>query len=74
MTAEAAAAKVSVLLGQGTVQLEPYVARVDADRCTGSGECVHEAGVLSGLIGTTVERVESPEVVNSRAYLVRTGV
>jgi predicted ArsR family transcriptional regulator len=40
---------------------------------TGSGECVHEAGVLSGLIGTEVERVESPEVVNSRAYLVRTG-
>jgi heterodisulfide reductase subunit A2 len=38
--AEAAAAKVAVLLGQGSVQLEPYVARVDMDRCTGSGQCV----------------------------------
>jgi heterodisulfide reductase subunit A2 len=38
--AEAAAAKVSVLLGQGSVQLEPYVARVEVDRCTGSGQCV----------------------------------
>jgi heterodisulfide reductase subunit A len=38
--AEAAAAKVSVLLGQGSVQLEPYVAHVDAERCAGSGNCV----------------------------------
>jgi heterodisulfide reductase subunit A len=38
--AEAAAAKVSVLLGQGSVQLEPYVAHVDVERCAGSGQCV----------------------------------
>ncbi len=38
--AEAAAAKVSVLLAQGSVQLEPYVARVDVDSCTGTGQCV----------------------------------
>jgi heterodisulfide reductase subunit A len=37
--AEAAAAKVSVLLAQGSVQLEPYVARVDMERCTGTGQC-----------------------------------
>jgi heterodisulfide reductase subunit A len=48
--AEAAAAKVSVLLGQGSVQLEPYVAHVDVDRCTGSGQCVevcHYEGAIS---------------------------
>jgi heterodisulfide reductase subunit A len=38
--AEAAAAKVSVLLGQGKVELEPFVARVDWERCTGTGNCV----------------------------------
>jgi heterodisulfide reductase subunit A len=38
--AEAAAAKVAVLLSQGNVELEPYVARVDLDRCQGAGECV----------------------------------
>jgi heterodisulfide reductase subunit A len=38
--ASAAAAKVAVLLGQGSVELEPFVAHVDLDRCTGAGECV----------------------------------
>lgn len=38
--AGAAAAKVAVLLGRGSVELEPFVARVDPERCTGSGECV----------------------------------
>ena len=38
--AEAAAAKVSALLGTGEVQLEPFVARVDLERCTGTGACV----------------------------------
>ncbi|MBN2556198.1 MAG: CoB--CoM heterodisulfide reductase iron-sulfur subunit A family protein [Anaerolineales bacterium] len=38
--AMAAAAKVSVLLGKGEVELEPFVARVDLDRCNGSGMCV----------------------------------
>lgn len=36
----AAASKVAALLGQGKVELEPYVARVDAERCRGTGECV----------------------------------
>lgn len=38
--ASAAAAKVAVLLGQGQVELEPFVARVDPDRCDGAGQCV----------------------------------
>jgi heterodisulfide reductase subunit A len=39
-SAEAAAAKVSALLSRGTVELEPFVARVNLDRCQGSGTCV----------------------------------
>jgi heterodisulfide reductase subunit A len=38
--ASAAAAKVAVLLGQGSVKLEPFVARVNYDLCDGSGQCV----------------------------------
>lgn len=38
--AEAAASKVAILLGEGQVELEPYVAQVDTERCQGSGECV----------------------------------
>ena len=37
--AEAAASKVAVLLSRGEVELEPYVARVDPERCQGAGEC-----------------------------------
>jgi heterodisulfide reductase subunit A len=38
--ASAAAAKVAVLLGQGQVELEPFVACVDPDKCDGTGTCV----------------------------------
>ncbi|MCJ7623108.1 MAG: FAD-dependent oxidoreductase, partial [Anaerolineaceae bacterium] len=38
--ASAAAAKVSALLSLGQVELEPFVAQVDLEKCTGSGECV----------------------------------
>jgi heterodisulfide reductase subunit A len=38
--ASAAASKVAVLLGQGIVELEPFVAQVDPERCGGSGQCV----------------------------------
>jgi heterodisulfide reductase subunit A len=38
--ASAAASKVSVLLGQGRVELEPFVARVDSEKCEGTGACV----------------------------------
>lgn len=38
--ASAAASKVSVLLGQGRVELEPFVARVDPEKCEGTGACV----------------------------------
>jgi len=38
--AEAAATKVAVLLNRGKVDLEPYIAKVDPGRCSGSGECI----------------------------------
>jgi heterodisulfide reductase subunit A len=38
--ASAAAAKVTALLGQGRVQLPPYVARVDPEKCEGTGTCL----------------------------------
>jgi heterodisulfide reductase subunit A len=38
--ASAAAAKVAVLLSQGQVELEPFVARIDPDRCDGTGRCL----------------------------------
>ena len=36
----AAAAKVAGLIGLGQVELEPFVARVDPERCDGAGACV----------------------------------
>lgn len=38
--ASAAAAKVAALLGQGRVELPPFVARVDEGKCNGTGACV----------------------------------
>lgn len=38
--ASAAASKVAILLGKGKVELEPFVAQVNPELCTGSGECV----------------------------------
>ena len=37
--AQAAAAKAATLLTRGYVELDPYVAQVDADRCSGHGRC-----------------------------------
>jgi len=38
--ASAAASKVAALIETAKVELEPYVAQVDPERCQGSGECV----------------------------------
>jgi heterodisulfide reductase subunit A len=38
--ASAASAKVAGLLAQGEVELEPFVARVNLERCEGIGECM----------------------------------
>jgi heterodisulfide reductase subunit A len=70
--AEAAASKVAVLLGQGKVELEPYVAKVDPNRCQGSGECVRvcpQEGAIRletiGVNGSSAQRaVVTPSMCN----------
>jgi heterodisulfide reductase subunit A2 len=47
--ASAAAAKVAALLGRGKVELPPFVASVDNEKCEGSGFCV-QACVYEGAI------------------------
>ncbi|MCB9421811.1 MAG: CoB--CoM heterodisulfide reductase iron-sulfur subunit A family protein [Ardenticatenaceae bacterium] len=55
--ASAAAAKVAVLLGQGRVELEPFVAHVDPARCNGSGECVAVCPYEDAITLETVDGV-----------------
>ena len=40
--AQAAAAKAMIILGKGYVELDPFVARVDPEKCNGSGNCITE--------------------------------
>lgn len=40
LAASAASAKVAALIGQGKVELPPFIASVDETRCTGTGACV----------------------------------
>jgi len=47
--ASAAAAKVATLLGLGKVELPPFVADVDIEKCNGTGACI-EACVYEGAI------------------------
>ncbi len=47
--ASAAAAKVAVLLRKGEVKLEPFVARVDFQRCDGTGACLEACPVSDAL-------------------------
>jgi heterodisulfide reductase subunit A len=59
--ASAAAAKVASLLGQGKVELPPFVARVDAEKCDGSGACV-QACVYDGAIALQTISANGKEV------------
>jgi heterodisulfide reductase subunit A len=66
-SASAAAAKVATLLARDHVEMEPFVARVDPSRCTGSGECVG-ACRYAGAIGLQDVEIEEG-VVAQRAYV-----
>lgn len=59
--ASAAAAKVAALLGQGEVELEPFVARVDLEKCQGSGACV-EVCSYEDAIALKTTTVDGQEV------------
>jgi len=52
--ASAAASKVAILLGKGNVELEPFVAHVNPERCTGSGECVKACAYEDAILLKTV--------------------
>ncbi len=66
-SASAAAAKVATLLARDHVEMEPFVARVDPSRCTGSGSCV-PACHYAGAIGLQEVELEDG-VVAKRAYV-----
>jgi heterodisulfide reductase subunit A len=63
--AGAAAAKTCALLGKGVIELDPFVAEVDPDKCQGLGACV-EACIKEGALslvevqenGKTVKRAQ----------------
>ncbi|MCD6285666.1 MAG: CoB--CoM heterodisulfide reductase iron-sulfur subunit A family protein [Anaerolineae bacterium] len=53
----AAAAKAMALLGQGTIQLDPFVAHVNPELCQGSGECVAVCPYEGAIeLRTTIEK------------------
>ena len=57
--ASAASVKASAILGRGYVELDPFVAEVDPNKCTGCGACLEacvQEGVLS-LVETEVNGV-----------------
>jgi heterodisulfide reductase subunit A len=64
--ASAAAAKVSTLLSSGQVELEPFVAQVDLEKCTGTGECVK---VCSYEDAISVKEIEDNGKLVNRAVV-----
>lgn len=59
--ASAAAAKVASLLGRGKVELPPFVASVNTEKCNGTGACV-EACVYEGAIALQTFNQNSQEI------------
>ncbi|NLH75019.1 MAG: CoB--CoM heterodisulfide reductase iron-sulfur subunit A family protein [Verrucomicrobia bacterium] len=55
-SASAAASKAACLLAHDSVELEPFKARVDADKCIGCGLCFPECAYEGALVRTSVER------------------
>lgn len=56
-SASAAAVKASAILSRGYVELDPFVAEVDIEKCKGTGACV-EACLKEGALGL-VRKVEA---------------
>jgi heterodisulfide reductase subunit A2 len=49
--AQAAAAKAAAILTKGYVELDPFVAKVDVEKCQGSGQCVDECPEKAVTLG-----------------------
>jgi heterodisulfide reductase subunit A len=64
--ASAAAVKASAVLARSTIELDPFVAEVDLDRCTGTGACVEAClrdGALTMVtVDLAAEAVRRPQV------------
>lgn len=52
---QAAAVKTSILLSKGYVELDPFIAQVDLQRCAGHGECVTACPVDDAISMVEVE-------------------
>lgn len=63
-SAAAAAVKAAAILGRGHVELPPYVARINLNRCEGSGACVEECPV-DGAVHLVEENGKCHAEVNS---------
>jgi heterodisulfide reductase subunit A len=61
--AQAASVKTAALLSKGYVELDPFVAAVDTERCTGSGACVEACPVEA----VKMESVEIDDAAANRA-------
>jgi len=59
--AGAAAVKASALLSKGYIELDPFVAEVDADKCQGHGACV-EACIKEGALNLVEVDIDSKTV------------
>jgi heterodisulfide reductase subunit A len=59
--AQAASAKASILLTKGFVELDPFVAEVNLNRCTGRGAC-QEACPIEGAIRVVEMKIEGQTV------------
>ncbi|MCK5194124.1 MAG: CoB--CoM heterodisulfide reductase iron-sulfur subunit A family protein, partial [Desulfobulbaceae bacterium] len=59
--AAAAAVKAAVLLGRGYVELDPFVAEVDLEKCQGTGACV-EACLIEGALNLVEMEVDGEKV------------
>jgi len=63
--AGAAAVKASALLGRGYVELDPFVAQVDIEKCKGSGTCV-EACLSDGALQLVAVDVDGQTTKQAR--------
>jgi heterodisulfide reductase subunit A len=63
--ASSAAVKVSAVLARGYVELDPFVAEVDLEKCTGTGACV-EACLRDGALELIEMQVDGQTVKRSQ--------
>ena len=63
--AAAAAVKASTVLSRGYVELDPFVAEVDLEKCKGTGKCV-EACLREGALSLAETTVEGDKVLRAK--------